>query len=434
MPSVDPAVLERDPLLRRVWTALGRPRCHLTGGYLRDHLLGTPSSDLDLSVAGECEEWAAPADRLATVFGVRAHLLGASPHRVWRVEAPDLKVEIWPRGALDLERDIERRDFSCNALMWKLPSGPLIDRVGGVRDIEQRQLRAISQANLEQDPVRLVRGPRFLAHPSGFSLERRTAMWIRALAPLLAAAPRERVGQELLKLLTAPLCALGLDALLDLELFEPGAPPGAATEAGWLAANIETSSRLAGATAHPLPAAVREAGDAARLALLLRAWGRPSAGAVADYAWPRETRRHAARAATLLEATVESAGAPAADRRFLIHVAGPSFPATIALAAAVKPEYPWRRWWRLWQQHGAELMAPEPLLSGLEVMETLHLAPGEQLGAAFRAVITAQVRHEVRSKAGARRWLMRWQRDNCDGSSSDCVGDENGRAHDGGGF
>lgn len=434
MPSVDPSLLERDPLLRRAWTALGRPRCHLTGGYLRDHLLGRPSSDLDLSVAGEAEDWAERADLLAADFGVRAHLLGAAPHRVWRVEAPDLKVEIWPRGALDLERDIERRDFSCNALMWKLPSGPLIDRVGGVRDIERRQLRAISRANLEEDPVRLVRGPRFLAHPSGFTLDRTTAVWIRALAPSLAAAPRERVGQELLKLLTAPLCALGLHALLDLELFEPAAPPGAATEAVWLAANIETSSRLAGATAHPLPAAVREAGDAARLALLLRAWGRPSAGAVADYAWPRETRRHATRAATLLEAIIASAGAPAADRRFLIHVAGPSFPATISLAAAVRPEHPWRRWWRLWQQHGRELMAPQPLLSGLEVMETLHLAPGEQLGVAFRAVVTAQVRQEVRSKEGARRWLKQWQRDNCGGSSSGGVGDEKGRAHDGGGF
>jgi tRNA nucleotidyltransferase (CCA-adding enzyme) len=372
---------------------------------------------------------------LAEVFGVRAHLIGAAPRRVWRVEAPDLKVEIWPRGALDLEWDIKRRDFSCNALMWKLPGGPLIDRVGGVRDIEQLRLRAISQANLEQDPVRLVRGPRFLAHPSGFTLERTTAAWIRALAPSLTAAPRERVGQELLKLLTAPLCDRGLQALLDLELLEPAAPPGAATEAGWLAANIETSSRLAGATTHPLPAALREAGDAARLALLLRAWGRPSAGAVADYAWPRETRRHATRAATQLEAVVEGAGAPAADRRFLIHVAGPSFPAAIALAAAVRPERPWRRWWRLWQQHGSELVAPEPFLSGLEVMEILDLAPGEQLGSAFRAVITAQIRQEVRSKEGARRWLRKWQHEeNNDESSSGGVGHENGRAYDSGGF
>ncbi|MEJ2190010.1 MAG: hypothetical protein P8Y93_11495 [Acidobacteriota bacterium] len=434
MPSVDPAVLEHDPILRRVWTALGRPCCHLTGGYLRDHLLGCPSSDLDLSVAGEPEEWAAPADRLAEVFGVRAHLLGASPHRVWRIEATELKVEIWPRGALDLERDIERRDFSCNALMWMLPAGPLIDRVGGLHDIELRRLRAISQSNLEEDPVRLVRGPRFLAHPSRFTLEQTTAGWIRELAPSLAAAPRERVGQELLKLLAAPFCALGLHALLDLELFEPAAPPGAATESGWLAAHIEASSRFAEATAHPLPAAVREAGDAARLALLLRAWGKPSGGKVADYAWPRETRRHASRAATLLEAVVANADAPAADRRLLIHLAGSSFPTAVALAAAVEPNLPWRRWWRLWQQHGTELVAPEPLLSGLEVMDTLDLAPGKELGAAFRAVITAQIRREVRSKEGARRWLRRWRRENEQKPSSDVVGHEHGSAHDGRGF
>ncbi len=377
---------------------------------MRDRLLGMVSSDLDLSVAGEPEEWAGPASRLAEVLGVRPHLLGVSPNRVWRVEAPGLRVEIWPRGHLDLERDIARRDFCCNALMWELPAGPLVDLVDGIADIQRRLLRTIKAANLEEDPVRLVRGPRFMAHLPGFALDKTTADWITTLAPHLAEAPRERVGQELVKLLAAPACAAGLRALLDLGLFEPAAPPGAATDAEWLGAHLDVSSRLADATNHPLPPAAVAAGDAAQLALLLRAWGTPSSAAISDYAWPRDTRRHAAHAAALLDAVVAGSGARAADRRELVHVAGTAFPAAIAFAAALEPDRPWRRWWRMWQRHGADLITPEPLLSGPEIMDLLGLAPGEQLGVAFRAVVIAQIRDEVRSKEGARRWLRRWAR------------------------
>jgi len=405
MPRINTALLENDLLLREVWEGLGMPECHLTGGYLRDRLLGCKSVDLDLVLPGDLDHARAPAQRLAARLDTRAHVLGRGSKRVWRIEAPKIKVELWPLAELSLDDDIHRRDFSINALVWRMPDGPLVDRIGGLEDLGNRTLRAISKKNLEDDPVRLVRAPRFLAQLRGFELDPKSAVWISALAPRLADAPRERVGQELLKLLAAPGAQLGLRTLLNLRLLVPTAPAGAKPDPTWLEANLGASTELVGAAPHPLTAAVRRAGCAASLGLLLRAWNAPTAHAVRAYAWPREDRLHAARAARELERTVATAGAPAAERRAFIHATGAAFPAVISLAAAVEPDRPWRRWWRQWQRSAHELVDPMPLLPAPTVADLLGLEDGPELGAAMRALIEAQVWGKVRTTEGARRWL-----------------------------
>ncbi len=140
--------LGSDPLLRKTWEELGRPRCYLAGGYIRDHLLGRESRDFDFSMFGSADEVEEPARRFAGMHGMRAHLLGKPPRCVWRIDTADLKVELWPLGSLTVDDDILRRDFACNALVWQMPDGPLIDRVGGLEAIEtgnhQRNLQGQS--------------------------------------------------------------------------------------------------------------------------------------------------------------------------------------------------------------------------------------------------------------------------------------------------
>jgi len=409
MALTNPDLLGRDPLLQRVWVGLGRPRAYLTGGYLRDHILGLESTDFDITLPCDIEDAAGPVRSLAEHLGVRAHLLGSAPNQVWRIETSEIKVELWPLGPLNLEDDILRRDFSCNALMWELPNGPLVDRVGGLDDLEERRLRAVSRSNLEDDPVRLLRAPRFLARLPDFELEPESAGWIRSLAPQLSSSPRERVGQELLKLLGAPAAERGLRALIDLGLFAPSGPAAADPDPDWFEVNLHAASRLSRAAPHPLPSAVREAGIAAILGLLLRAWGLPTAHAVGTYAWENSHRRHATYAADHLDDLANAVDAPPCERRLAIHRAGTAFPAALALAAAIEPDrHGWHRWWHLWQRRGPELVAPESLLSGPEVMDLLGLTPGPELGVAFRAVTDAQIRGKVRSREGARRWLREW--------------------------
>jgi tRNA nucleotidyltransferase/poly(A) polymerase len=406
MPPIDLDALENDHLLLGVWEGLGMPESHITGGYVRDRLLGKKSVDFDLVLPGAVESAAAPAKRLAARFDTRPHLLGQGANRVWRIETPGIKVELWPRGSLSLDQDIQRRDFTCNALVWNLPHGPLIDRMNGLADLRSGILRAVRQKNLEDDRVRLVRAVRFLAELDSFELDSRTAESITYLAPTLRGAPRERVGQELLKLLRAPKAVTGLRSLLRLGLLEHAAPEEARVDREWLEDNLPAAARLSGESSHPVPQAVRAARGTALTALLLRSWGVPKIESIAAFAWPQAVRNHAHIAATLIENTTSMVERTAAERRAFIHSAGSAFPAALAAAAAIRPQHPWRRWWRMWVQRGPDLVNPVPLLSGEQIGELLGLPPGPKLGRAVDALTAAQVAGAVRSEAGARRWLQ----------------------------
>ncbi len=407
MPRLRLSALERDLLLRGVWEGLGTPECLVTGGYVRDRLLGRETVDLDLVLPGDLEKARGPARRLAARLDGSAHVLGRDDKRVWRIETPSLKVELWPLGGLDLKRDIHRRDFTINALMWRLPDGPLIDQVGGAADLRTGTLRAIRRKNLQEDPVRLVRAARFMAQFPDFRTDERTAGWIRSLAPKIRRAPPERLGQEFLKLVSLPNRRRGFEAMLDLGILQRTVRPATGFDGPWITANLDAVSRLR-PTAHPLRAALNESGDSAALAVLLRAWGSPHPDAVARFAWPRPLRVHAANAARNLGAALSAVEGPVADRRMLIHRAGTAFPATIALAAAVEPDHPWNRWWRQWRREGAELVDPVPLLAGAEIAALLGLPPGPALGRAVAALTEAQVRDEARTRGGALKWLRAW--------------------------
>jgi tRNA nucleotidyltransferase/poly(A) polymerase len=403
---IDTTVLEDDLLLRGVWQGLGTPECLVTGGYVRDRLFGQESVDLDLVLPGTLETTAGPARRLAARLDARAHILGRDDTRVWRIETPDIKIELWPLGELSLNQDIRRRDFTCNALVWKLPGGPLVDRVGGIADLEAGILRAIKKKNLEDDPVRLVRGARFLAQHRELKLDPQTADWIVSLAPRVRRAPHERLGQELLKLVTGEAAERGLRALADLGLLTRTSGSSTGCDEGWLRANLESAARIR-PLRHPVPAALAAAGPAAPLALLLRAWGNPDANALAHYAWPRSLRHHATRAAAMLDQVPAVADGPVASRRSVMHRAGSAFPTVLAAAAAVEPDHNWVRWWRLWRTRGSEIVSVVPLLDGDQVAHILDLSPGPALGRAVAALKDAQVRGEVRTAGGAKRWLTK---------------------------
>ncbi|MEE4270706.1 MAG: hypothetical protein V2I67_03465 [Thermoanaerobaculales bacterium] len=399
MTHVDPARRVRDPTLQRVWEQMGRPaRCRVVGGWVRDRVLGRATGDLDLSFEGDAEAAAEPATTLAAALGTRAHLLGTAPHQVWRIDAPELTIELWPMGDLDHESDMARRDYACNALSWELPDGPLQDLVGGLADLRDQRLRAVSRSNLEDDPVRLLRAPRFLAQLEDFDLDERTAGWIRGLAPRLAAAPRERVGRELRTLLASAAPSRGLRWCLDLGLFRHAAPPGQLVDEPWLREHLNATDRLRGADAG--------ASTIAGLAFLLRSWGVPSPGRLSAYAWPQTERDTALRAARFLDEASAVVDAPPADRRELAWRAGAAFPAVLVMANAIDPDNPgWRRWRRQWQQSSAALTHPRPLLSGTEIAGIAGIEPGPDLGALIAALTRAQVRCEVRTRSGAVRFI-----------------------------
>ncbi len=406
------ALFRNDPVLVSVSRIVEDGEVWVAGGWIRDRLLGLHPTELDLAVPGEAGQAQPLAERLGAALNATPHLLGRPPHSVWRLEGPQLKVEIWPRGALTVAEDCRRRDFTCNALQWRLPGGPLEDPTGGLADLERRTLRAVSRNNLRADPVRLLRVPRFIAQLPRFRIDPMTARWIRELAGELAGAPPERIGQELLRTATAPFPARGFHLLQTFGLLH-AIPPGTqrrrpshlpilAAAAHWLAMPSCPLHRWG------VPAAQLQA---ARLSALLAGWTGHAAQLEA-FAWPRTLREDAVRAVTWLARALPAVDAGPADRRELIARCGRSFPATLSLACATaratgRSLAPWRRWWRQWLRGGPGFVALTPLLRGDEVASILGRAPGPWLGELLEELRTAQIRREVRTRAGARRWLRR---------------------------
>jgi hypothetical protein len=262
-----------------------------------------------------------------------------------------------------------------------------------------------------------------VAELPAFRIDHQTVHWIRELSPRLAYAPKSRIGQELIRILRADGSEGGVRSVLDLDLFRTSAPTEGVLDPGWLHEHAASCTLLASPDAHPVPAALKAAGDGARLVPLLVSWGHPGDDAIADYGWSRRSRRHAVCTADMLDLALAAVDAPAADRRELIHRSGDAFPTLMAAAAAIdhattSPSNGWHRWWNQWQRNGPELVKPRLVLAADEVAAAIGCDPGPELGAAMSRLAIAQVRGEVRTANGARRWLGEWAAGR-DGSGSD---------------
>ncbi len=196
-------------------------RTYLVGGAVRDRLLGAPVGDRDYVVVG-----ATPAQMLADGFRpvgkdfpVFLHPDTQEEYALARTErktAPGYTGFVFHADAdVTLEQDLARRDFTVNAIAEDA-DGALVDPWGGVADIAARVLRHVSPA-FSEDPVRILRGARFLARfaPLGFHVHPDT------LALMLEMIARgevdhlvpERVWQELQRALAQPRPAAAIELL-----------------------------------------------------------------------------------------------------------------------------------------------------------------------------------------------------------------------------
>ena len=101
----------------------------------------------------------------------------------------------------DIEEDAIRRDFTINALYYDIHDYSMLDYVGGLEDVEKRQLRLIGDAatRYQEDPVRMLRAVRFAAKLD-FEIETSAADAILEFGHLLAAIPPARMFDEVIKL------------------------------------------------------------------------------------------------------------------------------------------------------------------------------------------------------------------------------------------
>lgn len=192
----------------------------LVGGAVRDLLLGRTPRELDIVVGGGAIEL---ASALASRLGVPA---GASPDAhseptfherfgtalvSWvggRVDIATRRAESYPApGALpevregSLEQDLERRDFTVNAIALALGGpqrGQLQAAAHALEDLEAKRLRVLHESSFLDDPTRLLRLARYQAR-LGFEIEPHTAQLARTAleSGALQTISRSRIGTEL---------------------------------------------------------------------------------------------------------------------------------------------------------------------------------------------------------------------------------------------
>ena len=209
----------RDPLLRSVRDTgrVGGVEVWLVGGYVRDTALGLRPGDVDL-VAGRGSARLIRA--LESHWGVRSFRFRKRGVTTWRLAVRGRPVDMVDAAGRGLRRDLLRRELTVNAVAFDLDLGCLRDPLGGLADIRAGRLRLPHAGVLVEDPVRALRLARFLAQLPGFRLMRRTRSAAREAAPAVLRASRERVRDELGRLLAAAAPHRGLDALVDLGLLE----------------------------------------------------------------------------------------------------------------------------------------------------------------------------------------------------------------------
>ena len=178
---------------------------NVVGGAVRNHLLGIPISDIDMTTS-------ATPDITSTIFsdlrvietgikhGTVTVLVDGEPYEIttYRTDGDYLdnrhpeRVEFTP----NLSEDLARRDFTVNAIAYN-PYDGFTDLYDGISDIRNRVIRAVGdpETRFREDALRILRAIRF-ASVLGFAVEENTASAVRKTAHLLDNVSRERVFVE----------------------------------------------------------------------------------------------------------------------------------------------------------------------------------------------------------------------------------------------
>ena len=157
----------------------------LVGGAVRDLMSGSPVRDLDVAVQGNALQLRAELERVGASYSGESTALQALyvnfPAGV-RVEVGSTLSATYPKPgkpiyqATTILEDLRRRDFTANAMALSLNEGSyglLMDPLNGVADIENRELRLVSNYGFLEDPVRLIRAARFMSR-LGWQMDDRT--------------------------------------------------------------------------------------------------------------------------------------------------------------------------------------------------------------------------------------------------------------------
>ncbi len=209
--------------------------CYVVGGYVRDLLLQRHSKDIDFVTVGSGIE---VATAVAEELGKGAHLNVFRTYGTAQVRKGDLELEfvgarresyrsdsrnpIVEDGTLD--DDLARRDFTINAMAISVNAanfGELVDRYDGITDLYEKIIRTPLDPDItfSDDPLRMMRAVRF-ATQLDFEIYPTTLEAIACNASRIEIITRERIMDELMKIMASPKPSIGWKLLADTGLLK----------------------------------------------------------------------------------------------------------------------------------------------------------------------------------------------------------------------
>lgn len=242
--------------MKRLLDALGANEglTRYVGGGVRDDLLNLPISDIDLATR------ISPDEVVRRLEGARLKAIptGIEHGTVTAIsdgqsfEITTLRRDVTTDGRRavvaftdDWREDAARRDFTINALSADPLTGELFDYFDGIRDLELRQIRFIGDPlqRIAEDHLRILRFFRFHARFDGGEPDGEALAACQARANDLMALSRERIADELLKLLALPDPSSTLEIMVDGSILKPVLPEITRERVSNLQALVESERR-----------------------------------------------------------------------------------------------------------------------------------------------------------------------------------------------
>ena len=439
-------------------------RLYLVGGSVRDAMLGGIGHDLDFTTsASPGETHAILSDFTPSTWDIGRDFgtIGAMKRegdKEWQIEVTTFRADAYEPGSRKpvvafgerIEEDLVRRDFTVNAMAVDVVAGEFVDPWGGLRDLADGVLRtpAPAEVSFSDDPLRMLRAARF-ASRLGFRVAPEVQDAMREMAERITIVSAERVQGEFTGLLLTDSPREGLDLLVRTGVAEHFVP-----ELPALRLERDEHMRHKDVYAHSLTvleqaidlekARGHEPDIVSRLAALLHDVGKPatrrfegskvtfhhhdvvgaklvskrlkalkySTAIVKSVAKLVELhlRFHGYGEATWSDSAVRRYVRDAGDELERLHILTRADCTTRNRNKATRLRRNYEELeWRIDELAAQEeIKAIRPDLDGSQIMEILGIAPGPQVGKAYKFLLDHRMEHGPATQEEAKAILLDW--------------------------
>jgi len=439
-------------------------RLYLVGGSVRDAMLGGIGHDLDFTTsASPGETHAILSDFTPSTWDIGRDFgtIGAMKRegdKEWQIEVTTFRADAYEPGSRKpvvafgerIEEDLVRRDFTVNAMAVDVVAGEFVDPWGGLRDLADGVLRtpAPAEVSFSDDPLRMLRAARF-ASRLGFRVAPEVQDAMRDMAERITIVSAERIQSEFTGLLLTDSPREGLDLLVRTGVAEHFLP-----ELPALRLERDEHMRHKDVYAHSLTvleqaidlekARGHEPDIVSRLAALLHDVGKPatrrfegskvtfhhhdvvgaklvskrlkalkySTAIVKSVAKLVELhlRFHGYGEATWSDSAVRRYVRDAGDELERLHILTRADCTTRNRNKATRLRRNYEELeWRIDELAAQEeIKAIRPDLDGSQIMEILGIAPGPQVGKAYKFLLDHRMEHGPATQEEAKALLLDW--------------------------